>query len=179
MAAIPTIDDNRLRAICVVIGDTSEGLTGTQIGQLLSQCGIDDPSPGITKRDRLFDALRAKQAQEGCANSVLAFVEKALDPVRFIGNPQGFAAFRNRLNEALAFSGFHLGEDGKLQAVAQARTLNEAQQRAGRLRAELTRRQVHPDVLGCSGEQTAQTDCWRKISITLKTPAHWSMSAMA
>jgi len=95
----------------------------------------------------LFDALRAKQERDGCANNVLAFVQTALDPVRFIGNTAGFAAFRDRLNEALAFSGLHLGEDGKLQAVAQARTLDEAQERAGRLRSELARRRVHSDVL--------------------------------
>jgi hypothetical protein len=37
------IDDNRLQPSCAVIGDTTEGPTGTQIGQLLSQYGIDDP----------------------------------------------------------------------------------------------------------------------------------------
>jgi uncharacterized protein (TIGR02391 family) len=147
MATIPRLNETHLHAICSILGDTNEGLTGTQIGQLLQRCGIDDPSPGITKRDRLFDALRAKQERDGCANNILAFVETALDPVRFIGNAAGFATFRDRLNEALAFSGLHLGEDGKLQAVAPARTLDEAQERAGRLRSELARRRVHHDVL--------------------------------
>jgi len=147
MAAISKLRETHLKAICDILGDTSEGLTGSQIGMLLQRCAIDDPSPGITKRDRLFDALRAKQERDGCANNVLAFVQTALDPARFVGNSAGFVAFRDRLNEALAFAGFQLGEDGRLRAVTQAQTLDEAQQRAGRLRAELARRQVHHDVL--------------------------------
>ncbi len=147
MAAIPKLDDTHLQVICGILADTDTGLTGTQIGQLLRRCNIDDPSPGITKRDRLFDALQRKQERDGCSNNVIAFIQTALDPVRFVGNARGFTDFRDRLNEALAFSGYSLGEDGKLRPVTQARTLDEAQQRAGRLRAELTRRQVHYDVL--------------------------------
>jgi uncharacterized protein (TIGR02391 family) len=171
MAAIPKLEETRLQAICTVIGDTAEGLTGSQIWQLLGRCGIDDPSPGITKRDRLFDALRAKQERDGCANNVLAFVETALDPVRFIGNAAGFAAFRDRLNEALAFSGFHLGEDGKLHAVSQARTLDEAQERAGRLRSELTRRKVHPDVLQFCRAELLQNNYFHAVFEATKSVA--------
>jgi uncharacterized protein (TIGR02391 family) len=147
MAAIPKIDETRLQAVCDVLGDTSSGFTGSEIGQLLERCAVPDLEPTITKRKRLFEALRRKQERDGCANNVLAFVATAMDPVRFVGNRSRFETMRNSLNEALAFGGFHLGEDGKLKAVTEARTLDEAQQRAGRLRAELTRRQVHHDVL--------------------------------
>ncbi len=171
MAAIPKLEETRLQAICQVIGDTAEGLTGSQIGQLLARCGIDDPSPGNTKRDRLFDALRAKQERDGCANNILAFVQTALDPVRFIGNAAGFAAFRDRLNEALAFSGLHLGEDGKLQAVSQARTLDEAQERAGRLRSELARRKVHHDVLQFCKAELLQNNYFHAVFEATKSVA--------
>jgi uncharacterized protein (TIGR02391 family) len=171
MAPIPKLQETRLQAICAVIGDTAEGLTGTQIGQLLDRCGIDDPSPGITKRDRLFDALRAKQERDGCANSILAFVETALDPVRFISNAAGFAAFRDRLNEALAFSGLHLGEDGKLQPVTTAKTLDEAQERAGRLRSELARRRVHHDVLQFCNAELLQNNYFHAVFEATKSVA--------
>ena len=45
------------------------------------------------------------------------------------------------------FAGYQLTDDGKLREVNAARTLSEAEQRAGRVRAELQRRGVHPDVL--------------------------------
>lgn len=171
MAATPKLEETRLQAICVVIGDTNEGLTGTQIGQLLQRCGIDDPSPGITKRDRLFDALRARQDRDGCANNVVAFIQTALDPVRFVGNAAGFAAFRDRLNEVLAFSGLHLGEDGKVRAVAHARTLDEAQERAGRLRSELARRKVHHDVLQFCKAELLQNNYFHAVFEVTKSVA--------
>ena len=41
MIKIPKNEDSTtLQAICDVHGDTSEGLTGSQIGQLLDECGI-------------------------------------------------------------------------------------------------------------------------------------------
>lgn len=171
MAAIPKLEETRLQAICGVIGDTAEGLTGSEIGQLLTRCGIDDPMPSMTKRHRLFEALRAKQERNGCANNVLAFVQTELDPVRFIGNAAGFAAFRDRLNEALAFSGLHLGEDGKLQAVSQARTLDEAQERAGRLRSELARRRVHHDVLQFCRAELLQNNYFHAVFEATKSVA--------
>jgi uncharacterized protein (TIGR02391 family) len=70
-----------------------------------------------------------------------------MDPARYVGKYDYFRNFRDRLNEALAFSGYHLGENGKLAAVSQGQTLTEAQQRAGRLRAELIRKKVRLEVL--------------------------------
>ena len=70
----------------------------------------------MTKRHRLFAALNAKQERDGCANNVLTFIHAAMDPVRFVNNRNWFNELRDQLNQALAFSGYQLGEDGKLNA---------------------------------------------------------------
>lgn len=57
MALVPPFEETILRAICNILGDTSDGLTGSEIDQLLQDCGIEDPLPGYTKRERLFEAL--------------------------------------------------------------------------------------------------------------------------
>src|SRR5689334_16107431 len=132
MAAIPTIEHAKLEAICAVLGDTEAGLTGSEIGRLLSRCGIDDPNPTHTKRHRLFEALQARQVTDGCANNVFAFVQAVMDPVRFRGNHARYEELRGALNEALSFEGLNLGEDGKIRRVPKADTLTEAQARAGR-----------------------------------------------
>ncbi len=41
--------DHVVEGVAPVLGDTSSGLTGSEIGRLLTQCGIDDPSSGSTK----------------------------------------------------------------------------------------------------------------------------------
>jgi hypothetical protein len=83
----------------------------------LSRCSIDDPMPSMTKRHRLFEALRSRQMKDDCANNVLAFIQTAWDPVRFHGKYGEFEDLRGRLNEVLCFGGLHVAEDGKLRAV--------------------------------------------------------------
>lgn len=171
MAAIPKIDDTHLQALCNIIADTREGLTGSEIGELLGRCGIDDPFAGATKRYRLFEALRAKQDRDRCANNVLHFIEVVMNPVRFVGRPEEFTSFRDRLNEALAFSGYTLGEDGKLKLVEKAATLAEAQERAGRLRAVLLQRKVHHDVLNFCRAELLQENYFHAVFEATKSVA--------
>ncbi len=147
MAIIPKLKETHLEAICGIIGDTATGLTGSEMGRLLGRCGIEDPLPSYTKRHRLFAALRARQERDGCANNVLAFIQVVMDPARFLGNREYYEQFRSELNEALAFCGLHLADNGQIRQVEQASTLSEAQQRAGILRSKLIERNVHHDVL--------------------------------
>src|SRR5206468_5461252 len=57
---------------------------------------------------------------------------------------------------ALAFSGLAVDAAGQIYAVDRAQTLSEAQRRADELRADLTTRGVHPDVLRfCRAELVA------------------------
>ncbi len=39
MPTIPSIDDTHLEALCEVLGETSDGLTGAEIGRYLRECG--------------------------------------------------------------------------------------------------------------------------------------------
>jgi hypothetical protein len=61
MPTIPPFDLRALERVCDVLGDTSTGLTGSEMGKLLAQVGIADPLPGMTKRVRLFETLKERQ----------------------------------------------------------------------------------------------------------------------
>lgn len=151
--AVPTIDAATLEALCAVLGDTGDGLTGSEIGALLRHCQIADVAPGITKRHRLYEALAARQEHDGVANNVIAFVQAALHPARYVGKSQLFEERQASLNGVLALAGLRVDEEGRVATAQRARTASEAEQRAGRLRAELVRRQVHADVLkACRAE---------------------------
>jgi uncharacterized protein (TIGR02391 family) len=69
-----------------------------------------------------------------------------MQPVRF-SSAEDFEAHRAAVNERLLLSGLQVRDDGKVARVEAAQTLAEAQRRADALRAELVRREVHPDVL--------------------------------
>jgi len=145
--AIPAFDETHLEQLCAALAETGTGLTGSEIGSLLMQLGIEDPQPTITKRKRLFVALCNRQRTDNCGNLVGQFIHKAMDPVRYTGNREQFDLRRSDLNQVLIFCGYGVGEDGKLQHKQAARTLDEAEERADKLRNELRRRGVHADVL--------------------------------
>jgi len=151
----PGIDESVVRSLCDVLGRTEGGLTNKQIGELLAAARVSDPTPrptahayvAISKRDRLFGALVAKQRTDRCGNAVLAFLRKALAPVRFHGSPTIFEAMRQEVNIPLAFAGFYVNEAGEIVRKAKAETLSEARQRAMRLRSQLVERGAHPRLL--------------------------------
>ena len=84
MAAIPKFDELNLQALSDILGDTSTGLTGSEIGRFLRECGFPDPIPEMTKRHRLNAALAAKQNSDGCAHNILQFVTHVMNPVRHV-----------------------------------------------------------------------------------------------
>jgi uncharacterized protein (TIGR02391 family) len=168
---IPTIDTEVLRSLCNILADTSTGLTGSEIGNLLNSCGMNDPSPGITKRHRLFDALNAKQTGDRCANNVVAFIQQAMNPARHVGEHDYFEGQRSQLNEVLAFAGMELREDGKIGAVTPVSTLTEAAQRADQLRRILRERAVHPDVLRFCREELLVNNYFHTVFEATKSVA--------
>ena len=147
MSMIEKLDDNSLQAICDVIGDTSLGLTGTEIGRLLNQQNISDIEPMITKRRRLFVALSSKQTKDRCANNIFAFIQVVMDPVRYASAPHDFSNRLSELNVVLSMRGFEIRENGQIHKIDKVQTLPEAQRRARQLGTKLRERNVHQEVL--------------------------------
>lgn len=141
--AITVFSENILRRLAESLADA---VSHKELTDLLTACSIPQQG-GNPKWERMLLALRSKQNQDRCGNNVGAFLQAVLDPVRFVNREDVYEGFREQVNTLLAFAGLHLGANGKLQTAVPAQTLSEAQERAGRLRSELTRRQVHPDVL--------------------------------
>lgn len=171
MPTIVPFDQGQLEGICKVLGHTETGLSGDEIGQLLRASQIEDPQPTITKRKRLFEALHNCQQKENCGNCVANFIMNACAPVRYVGHGRIFEARRAELNPVLALCGYELGHDGKLESVSKATTLTEAAQRAGRLKSELSRRTVHPDVLKFCRAELLQDNYFHAVLEATKSVA--------
>lgn len=169
--AVPPFDETLLEQVANVLGATSSGLTGGEIGVLLSNLSIPDPSPTHTKRVRLYHALSMKQRQNGTATNVAAFIQDAMNPVRYHADPAQFAERRAALNTVLAFAGYFLREDGTLSEVPKAATLSEAEQRARRLEARLRGRGVHTDVLRFCRAELLQDNYFHAVFEATKSVA--------
>src|SRR3546814_20146088 len=82
MANLPCFDSAHLEATCKVLGDTTHGLTGTEIRHILCETNVADLFPQLTKWKRLYNALAEKQNQVHAGNFVIQFINKAMAPAK-------------------------------------------------------------------------------------------------
>jgi hypothetical protein len=146
MERITPFDAQKLEAACRILADTERGLTGSEIGYILSDCRVDDVSPSMTKWKRLFNALAETQNKHQVGNHLIMFINRALDPVKYARNKKAFEWRRSELNVVLSFSGFSVREDGKVIRTSAETTLKGARARARALRSTLEDRSAHPEV---------------------------------
>lgn len=144
---VPSFDLGVLQSISDVLGATERGFSGSEIGRYLRECNIHDPFPTLTKRHRIFEALKEKQILDGCGNHVAAFIQHSMNPVRHHDARDWFEDTRLKLNHVLVFTGLELRDNGKLHEIEKAETHSQAIARASTLREHLLIRKVHPDVL--------------------------------
>ncbi len=180
MARISPLPPEALRRLCEILAETSEGLTGGEIKLLLAESGIDDPTPKapnqytyvmVSKKDRLYAALGERQERDHEANATLAFVERAMSPVRYTHRAAVFEERRAQVNEVLAFCGMALNESGKLVPREQATTLSEARRRASRLRQQLQDRSAHPRILMACGSEIRDDNYFHTVLEAAKSLA--------
>ena len=143
----PMFSQSQLEAIADALADTSSGLTGSEIAHMLKLCKMVDPNPTMTKRHRLHNAFVESQNSRQNRTAILEFIRQSMKPERYARTPDRFEPMRTNLNRALAFASLAVDAAGKLGGAQQAHTLADAEHRAQALRADLTKRGVHPDVL--------------------------------
>jgi len=117
MANLSCFASAELEAACKVLGDTANGLSGSEIGQLLLEIGVADTAPSMTKWKRLYNALAEKQNQIQAGNFLIQFINKAMAPAKYVSAPELFHWRRDGLNVALAFAGYRVRDDGKGSAA--------------------------------------------------------------
>ncbi|MCM5557437.1 TIGR02391 family protein [Pleomorphomonas sp. JP5] len=144
---MPTFTQTQLEAIAGALGDTPGGLTEGEIPALFEMAGIPDPDAGLDTRQRLFNAFADVQTTRNDRTHILAFICTAMRPERFARDPERFEAMRDSVNRALALAGLTVSVEGKLEAMRTASKLSEATRRARELRADLTYRDAHPEVM--------------------------------
>ena len=147
MAIIKNIDLGSLESICKILGDTNNGISGTEISKYLAESSIKDPQLNSTKWKRLYDALSTKQSEDRCSNNILAFIKYVLRPSRHIHRKEWFKNIRTELNYVLSFEGFELTESGDIRETDKVKTFSEAEERAQNLRKTLLDRKIHSDIL--------------------------------
>jgi uncharacterized protein (TIGR02391 family) len=148
-------------------------VTHAELNGLLHTAGLIEPvsSDGLSKWKRIFNALASAQNKTATGNFALRFVQLVMAPRRFLSQPSKFDELRNKVKRFLAFHGWSLREDGKFMSVNPVATITEARERAGRLIAELERRNVHPDVLAFCRPEFLQENLFHAVFEATKSVA--------
>lgn len=165
------IEDGNLEAICKALGDTDEGLSGSEINALLVQADIRNPEPLLTKWKRLFTAFLNQQKIDKCGNKIVDFIQKAMSPSRYIHEREKYETMKENLNHALLFIGYELKDDGIIKIVQKATTLSEAERRAKKLKSDLKMRNVHPQILKFCREELVQENYFHAVFEATKSIA--------
>lgn len=136
-----------VKVVADVLGATETGLSGSEIAQLLSAAGVQDIYPSGSKKDRLREALLARQAADRASNCIIRFITEAMSPVRYTAVPTRFTRLKDALNEALVHVGLRVIDTGQIARGPAASTLSEAAKHANALHTELQRCGTHQHVL--------------------------------
>ena len=154
---------NVLEMISNVLGDTSQGLTGTEIHRFLLQANIEDIDPTLTKRYRLYNALANEQDKNRCSNQILNFISYVLAPSRFVDAPNEFERLRNAVNQQLAFVGYELKADGQYREIDSASTISDVQIKVDNLKQELENRKAHREIFKYCKAELLQNNYFHSV----------------
>jgi uncharacterized protein (TIGR02391 family) len=147
MAEVTTFSETLINKLCDIFADPATGLTGSEIGTYLLRLEMPDPGAGLTKRSRLMGGLLARQAKDQSGRSVIAFVQAAMDPLRYAGMGDLFESRRDALAAVLESKGLVVKEDGKVRFRIQMRDPDQVESKSLEFMKELQRRALHQEVL--------------------------------
>ena len=144
---ISPFNQSQLMSIAHILGDTQEGLTGSEIDHLLKSSKIPNCDPKNTKWKRIYNAFVNIQNKHQNSNNICRFITLAMAPESYTENKELFKTLQGKLNKVLCFPGLELQEDGRLHRIRKVNTLSDAISKAARFKAKLEERKVHIDVI--------------------------------
>ncbi len=162
-----SFDDITLRNLSDII---SNMLTHRQISETLLSSGISDTSEGLNKTNRIYYALRARQKQDNCGNTVLSFVVKLLNPKRY-NDEAAYERDRTKINEKLLYEGIEINQKGEAKIVEKARTITEAKERSLKIKQKVHGIGIHSDILAFCEEEWLKENYFHAILEITKSVA--------
>lgn len=154
-----TINQEQLEALCSVLGHTDNGFSKSELSGILRRSDIkivDDGSLnngysykiGLNKRDWLYNCLANEVNISKSLKKIFCFLETALSPVLFTDESkrEKYNNLVENTNKVLLMAGLSISQEGKLEEVIEAKTLDEVDRRVNSLKRQLYNRSIHNEV---------------------------------
>lgn len=166
---MPRLTQPQIEQIARILGDTNNGYTGSEIGQLLMQCNMLDTDSGLSKWKRLYNAFCQKVNSDRSTNAVYAFLLHCFEPAQGLRKPERYKWMRIEVNSVLMLVGVEIGVDGKFYKTVVADTVSEVHRRTKLLRDKLTGYGAHPEVLKCCSDELLKEDYFHAVQEAAKS----------
>lgn len=153
------MNQQALKSLADILGDTDDGLTESEIRVLLGQTGIKildkgnrnnslTYSIGLNKRDWLYNCFINDINVSKSYGKTYSFVKNALAPVRFIKDEsrEKYEFLLINCNKILLQLGLEMSRSGDLIKVPKAESLSEVDRRVDSLGKKLNERRIHHEV---------------------------------
>jgi uncharacterized protein (TIGR02391 family) len=167
---LKVFDPEFTEQVCNVLAQTKPpGLSESELLSALIPARLSGMEEGSSKRNRLLRTLHNAQVERRQGDTLVVFINAALNPGRYTSEPNRFHQLRDQLNVVLALYGYRVNEKGQFANGPVAQTLDEASRVAGELFMELRRRECHPALLLYASEELVRKSLFHAMSEASKS----------
>lgn len=152
-----------IEGIANILGDTTEGFTGTEIHRYLLASRIEDVDSTNTKRIRLYNAFLVSHNKQRCSNNILKFISESLAPARFVSDKARFDEICEKVNQQLAFCGLRYNGNGKFSKIDKASTIADVEIKAKNLKQEVEKRKGHTEIIKYCKSELLQNNYFHAV----------------
>ena len=152
-----------LEGIAKALGNTSDGLTKSEIERLLQNCGIEDIANRSESWWRLLKSFTMHLNKGNDQSTIIKFLKDAMDPSRYVDAPLRHRTMCQNLNKVLLLAGLAVNDAGNIIPTKPAQSLSEAKERALTLHTSLELCDIHPDVLKSCGAELAENNYFHAV----------------
>ena len=142
--------------------------TGSQISLVLDDCKLEDNSGEGTKWKRLYWVFNQSQRNYKSPNQILNFIKSFLSLSGFMGRREEFELRRSELNGVLSIKGLKYTDQCEFVRIEEAKTLEEAERHAQKVRRQFSERIFHPKMLISCGDELAKEDYYHAVFEAVK-----------
>ena len=155
------INSNQIRPICELLGNLTTGhKISTMFFELNIECSLDERD---TKWRRLYNAVVMGFNKNNSLQTLINIIEWIMQPSLYVDNQITFNESRDDLNKRLSFIGLELLPTGKVIARSVATTLEEANETVCRLKNDLMKFSIHPQILAFCRPEIIHEDLFHLI----------------
>ena len=137
--------DQNLHTICKNLATLT---SGSKLSMMFTELGLPCGSKSSDgKWKRIYDAIITDQDSTHPNATLIKIIEWIMAPSQYLDKQEDYIEEKDKLNKSLSFIGLEVLPNGKVHSRSVVTTLEEANQTVSRLKRDLQKFNIHPQIL--------------------------------